>query len=91
MEPFLCFFRTDTRLQHLILVQIAFDNVAVLKPDMKDGGSCTLGGRIGTRGVSIFQGHVVLDLMPKELQFINLVQGNLLHRTIFTSNMQVSV
>ena len=31
------------------------------------------------------------DRISKHLEFVNLVQGNLLHRAIFISNIQVNV
>ena len=35
--------------------------------------------------------HHAEHLIAKHLQFTNLVQGNLLHRTIFNSDMKVNV
>ena len=42
-------------------------------------------------GVWVCSEFGVKDFISKLLQFINLVQGNLLRRTIFISNIKVNV
>ena len=54
-----CQIRPDTRSEHLILKQIVFGNVAVVNPDMSDGGSSTLGWK-GPDKIS--QSRAVSDL-----------------------------